>query len=144
MKHVAMLSFWVLLAFFLMLNHEKIPTSPPDAKVNSEISELLELHNKQRLTRGRKALVIDEELCKYAQKHAEFMARKNKLVHSDLSGIKFRVAGENIAWGQKTAEDVVNSWMWSPSHKANILRSEYKKVGFGITESRYWCVVFGG
>lgn len=113
--------------------------------------KLLKLHNEERTTRGYKPLVLDNKLCEYAQKHANYMAKNNKLVHSSMSNLQkvnkdSGSVGENIAWGQETEESVVSSWMWSPMHRWNILGSSYKKVGFGLAKDskgrNYWCVVF--
>lgn len=120
-------------------------------KFNKSQIFLLELHNKERKIRKIEQLVLDEDLCTYAQKHAETMANKNSLYHSKMSNLMkasngASLVGENIAWGQKTEEEVVNSWMWSPMHKLNILGKNYKKVGFGLAKNKdgkvYWCTVF--
>lgn len=111
---------------------------------------LLELHNKERKNKKIEELKLDKDLCEYAQKHAENMASKDSLYHSKMSELikysKSNNVGENIAWGQETEKDVVNSWMWSPLHKWNILGKDYKKVGFGIAKDKdgliYWCTVF--
>lgn len=46
-------------------------------------------------------------------------------------GISYRTCGENIAWGQKSPEEVVTAWMNSPGHRANILNANYTKLGVG-------------
>lgn len=112
--------------------------------------KLLENHNKERISRGYKALQINKDLSTYAQNHAEKMARKETLEHSSMKDLakvlNSNSVGENIAWGQKDEEEVVNSWMWSPGHRWNILGSDYSKVGFGTKADKdgkiYWCVVF--
>ena len=71
--------------------------------------------------------------------------------HSKMSdlikvNLETNLVGENIDWGQKDEESVVDSWMWSPLHRWNILGSGYRKVGFGLIEDKekrkYWCAVF--
>lgn len=113
--------------------------------------KLLELHNKFRLEKGYEPLILDKNLCKYAENHVKKMVEKNSLYHSKMSDLRKvnpenNLVGENIAWGQKDEESVVNSWMWSPTHRWNILGSGYKKVGFGLIEDKekrkYWCAVF--
>jgi len=112
--------------------------------------KLLENHNKERVSRGYKALQMNESLCKYAKNHAEKMAREENLEHSSMKDlakvIDSNSVGENIAWGQKDEDEVVNSWMWSPGHRWNILGSDYEKVGFGTKADKngkiYWCAVF--
>lgn len=132
-------------------NPGKQNESPIRKKAFEEFqTRLLECHNKERESRGYKPLEIDRELCGYAQMHAEYMAGNDLMVHSSISKIMKMAnsssAGENIAWGQKDEESVVNSWMWSPGHRWNILGSSYKRAGFGMKEDRngrkYWCVVF--
>lgn len=112
-------------------------------------SKLLSLHNKQRELRGRTSLTIDNYLEKYAQKHAEWMASKHNLQHSDISVLmgKYHAAGENIAWNQEDELEVVNAWMKSPGHRENIMNRQFSKVGFGVAQagdgSLFWCTVFG-
>ena len=50
-------------------------------------------------------------------------------------GISYNRAGENIAIGQRTPSQVVQEWMDSPGHKANILSSSYNKIGVGVVEN---------
>ena len=52
-------------------------------------------------------------------------------------GISYRTAGENIAMGYSTAEAVVNAWMNSESHRANILNGTYTQIGVGEAGG-YW------
>ena len=49
-----------------------------------------------------------------------------------ICGVKFMGAGENIAWGQRSPEEVMNGWMNSSGHRANILNSSFKKNRCGI------------
>jgi uncharacterized protein YkwD len=61
-------------------------------------------------------------------------------------GIQFSYAGENIAAGQRTPQEVVNSWMNSPGHRANILNRNYTKIGVGYASGgeygTYWTQMF--
>lgn len=147
-----------LLSCFVLLGcssiKKEILNQPNDPIVKEEFNKsqilLLELHNRERKNKGIEELKIDKKLCEYAQKHAENMVAKNSLYHSKMVELmkesKSRLVGENVAWGQKTEEDVVNSWMWSPMHRWNILGKSYTRVGFGMAKnddgSIYWCVVF--
>lgn len=149
-KYLIFFIFFVVILTFIQANfvYSSIKTSVVEKQT---INKLLEIHNKERVSRGYKPLVLDKNLCAYAQKHASYMAEKNILVHSSMSNLQkanedANVVGENIAWGQETEEDVVSSWMWSPGHRWNILGSSYKRVGFGMkldkNSRKYWCVVF--
>ena len=60
-------------------------------------------------------------------------------------GLSYRPSGENIARGQKTAKEVVEDWMNSPAHRANILRPEFTRICIGIHgygDSKYWVQEF--
>jgi uncharacterized protein YkwD len=115
----------------------------------ADLQALLDLHNKERDSKGLEPFVLDNYLSQYAQGHAEWMAKKNRMVHSDISDLvgKYRLAGENIAWNQKDEPAVVDAWMHSRPHKANILNKNFTKVGFGMARNSkgqpYWCTNFG-
>lgn len=112
-------------------------------------TKLLELHNKQRKSKGSKPLRMNANLNAYAQKWAETMVKRNSMKHSSMSDLSTAAGtstvAENIAWGQENEESVVNSWMWSPGHRWNIL-GDYTDVGFGMAKDKdgrpYWCTVF--
>ena len=63
-----------------------------------------------------------------------------------ICGVKFMGAGENIAWGQRSPEEVMNGWMNSSGHRANILNSSFKKIGVvyyvGANGRTYWTQLF--
>jgi uncharacterized protein YkwD len=120
-------------------------------KYNQSQLLLLDLHNKQRKSKSKKELILDENLCKYAQQHAQKMAKKDSLYHSSMSSLikvneGAKTVGENIAYGQSTEEKAMKDWMNSTGHRWNILSKEYLKVGIGSAEDQsgkiYWCVVF--
>lgn len=111
---------------------------------------ILNLHNQERTNRSVSVLVLDPSLAKYAQAHAEWMAKNNNMQHQSLGKIMqgWRTAGENIAMGQQSEKEVVKDWMNSSGHRANILNRNYTHVGFGVDQSTngslYWCAVFAG
>lgn len=60
-------------------------------------------------------------------------------------GISYRTAGENIAYGQRTPKQVVDGWMNSSGHRANILNSSYTQIGVGyVPNGHYWTQMFIG
>ncbi len=114
---------------------------------------LLHLHNENRLNHGLNFLKLNPDLCVYAQKHAEKMAKNQRMYHSNLNQVEkinpqknWNSIGENVAWGQESENIVVNDWMQSPGHRWNILTSSFKEVGFGLAKDskgrNYWCAVF--
>lgn len=88
------------------------------------------------------------ELYYRAQDHARWMAKWDRLQHSDLKGFSLNYLGENIAWNQENEEQVVRDWMNSRGHRANIQNSRFTDVGFGYATNDqgepYWCAIFGG
>jgi uncharacterized protein YkwD len=157
MKKIAFLSLWFLFALFVLFENRETIFKPsqnlPHKKAeiwSEEQNDLLKLHNEHRKSHGAVFFEMDEALCTYAQKHAEYMAKKGRLVHSSMSELQdfcgANVVGENIAWGQENPNSAVSGWMWSPMHRWNILGSSYRKVGFGVKKDddgrKYWCAVF--
>lgn len=152
MNKKAIIFFWTVFAVFVVgkhgCQHDIIAKQLPNLR--QEQTELLDLHNKERKSRGLEELKLDEDLCLYAQRHAEHMASKQNLSHSSMSKLQSASGagrvGENIACGQETEEQVMKSWMGSSGHKRNILSSQYKHVGFGLKKDKegriYWCTVF--
>ena len=60
-------------------------------------------------------------------------------------GITYRTAGENIAYGYKTAQSVMDGWMDSSGHRANILNASYSRIGVGyVSNGNYWTQWFAG
>jgi uncharacterized protein YkwD len=62
------------------------------------------------------------------------------------NGVKYILAGENIAFGQRTPQIVVDAWMNSPGHQANILGPEFGRLGVGVAiddrGALYWAQSF--
>lgn len=123
-------------------------------KPSIDLDLLIELHNKARSNKTwfKKPTLLYKniKLTSYAQNHADWMSRKNSLTHSnikDIIDLGFSSVAENIAWGQATAERVMDSWLWSIGHRANIMSFSYDQIGCGISWDKnnrpYWCVVFG-
>jgi uncharacterized protein YkwD len=63
-------------------------------------------------------------------------------------GITYKTAGENIAMGQKTPQEVMTAWMNSEGHRKNILNSSFTEIGIGIAKDKngrlYWTQMFIG
>lgn len=132
----------------------------PSEDVNSEISafekEVVALTNAERSKQGLKALEMDTELSKVAGIKSQDMKDKNYFDHTSPTygspfdmmksfGIDYSAAGENIAMGQTTPQQVVTSWMNSEGHRANILSSNFTHIGVGHVESgNYWTQMFIG
>lgn len=121
---------------------------------SSAASEVVRLTNSARSQNGYAALVEDGALSEAAAVRAREIARSfshtrpsGASFSSALSesGVSYLRAGENIASGQKSASEVVNAWMNSPGHRANILNSSYSRIGsasVNIDGTLYWVQIF--
>jgi uncharacterized protein YkwD len=104
-------------------------------------SDVVKWTNHQHVKAGCKALKVNNDLIRAARDHSAWMARTGKFSHVGNGGSTFdariRKAGysqpsaENIAWGYRSGADVVNAFMKSPGHRANILNCASRSVGVG-------------
>lgn len=118
--------------------------------------EVVELTNVERQKHGLAPFQIDEALSKVARVKSEDMAKQNYFSHNSPTygspfdmmkqfGISYRTAGENIAMGQRSPQEVVNAWMNSEGHRANILNSNFTHIGVGhASNGNYWTQQFIG
>lgn len=127
-----------------------------DSTVSSYEKEVVRLVNLERTSRGLKALEQDWQLTRVARYKSEDMKDNSYFSHTSPTygspfnmmknfGISYRTAGENIARGQKTSAAVVNAWMNSSGHRANILNSSFTHIGVGyVASGNYWTQMFIG
>ena len=128
----------------------------PDSTVSSYESEVIRLVNEERQANGLPALKTDWELSRVARYKSKDMADKKYFSHTSPTygspfemmkafGISYRSAGENIAKGQRTPKEVVNAWMNSAGHRANILNKSFTTIGVGyVADGNYWTQMFIG
>ena len=119
-----------------------IPERSASAVNQSFVDKVLELTNLERSKLGLSALISNSQLATAAAKHTENMAVQDFFSHTGkdgssmgsritATGYKFSNAAENIAAGSSTPEAVINSWMNSSGHRANILNPNLKEIGIG-------------
>ncbi|BFH14655.1 CAP domain-containing protein [Paenibacillus melissococcoides] len=117
-------------------------------------SQVVDLVNKERAKAGLNPLQSDEKLTKVAMIKAQDMYNNNYFDHQsptlgspfDLmkaQGVQYRTAGENIAKGQRTPEEVMNAWMNSEGHRQNILNPNYTAIGVAYYNGE-WVQEFTG
>ena len=139
--------------------------SQDQAQLTRFINKVVELTNSERAKAGVKPVTLDDELSKAAQLQVKDLAENDFFSHTSPSGTTlakrldqagyddYRTAGENIAAGQITPEQVVQEWMNSSGHRANLLSSDYTEIGVGyyflandtgdVNYNRYWAQAFG-
>lgn len=125
-----------------------------DNKVSEYENEVIRLVNEIRRENGLPTLTYDWELARVARYKSQDMRDNRYFSHTspvygspfDMIknfGISYRGAAENIAKGQRTPQAVVNAWMNSSGHRANILNSSYNKIGVGyVSDGNYWTQMF--
>jgi len=119
-------------------------------------NEVIRLVNEQRAKNGLKSLTANWELSRVARYKSQDMVDNRYFSHTSPTygtpfqmiksfGISFRTAGENIAYGQRTPQAVVNAWMNSNGHRANILNASYTQIGVGyVANGHHWTQMFIG
>ncbi len=131
-------------------------TTPPDNVNKSMAEQILALVNAERKKAGVDPLTLSTEVSSVAQVKSDDMAKNGYFDHNSPTygspftmlsdfGVTYRTAGENIAKGQQTPEAVMNAWMNSSGHKANILSPNFKQLGVGYSAnngSPVWVQMF--
>lgn len=123
----------------------------------SYIEQVVKLVNQERAKEGLGALAVSqpaEAAALVRAKEIESSFSHTRPNGSSFStalseqGARYRSSGENIAWGQKSPEQVMEGWMNSPGHRANILNSKFTAIGVGYYRSaagvNYWTQLFIG
>jgi uncharacterized protein YkwD len=131
------------------------PSTKAAARVASSIAEqVVNLVNEERSSAGCKPLGEESHLTKAAQDYSDDMSARNFFSHTNPEGVTFdqriknagnpKPGAENIAKGQTSAAQVMDSWMNSEGHRANILNCSLTKIGVGFTKAgNYWVQDFG-
>ncbi len=127
---------------------------PPRSQDSSLAGQVIDLVNSERADAGCSPVSNESHLAAAAQGHSDDMSARNYFSHTTPEGTTFdqriRAAGydkpgaENIAKGQSNAAKVMDAWMNSEGHRANILNCKLKKIGVGVnTKGMYWTQNFG-
>lgn len=135
---------------------QKVTIPSFDAQKSIE-NQVIQLTNNERAKHGLKPLAANWELSRIARYKSADMRDKNYFSHTSPTygspfdmirsfGLTYRSAGENIAAGQTTPEQVVQAWMNSEGHRQNILNPSYTQIGVGYvkggSQRYYWTQMF--
>lgn len=116
--------------------------------------QVVALVNEQRAANGLQPLTLSSALSNAARAKSQDMHDNHYFAHESPTygspfemltsfGISYRAAGENIAMGYATPEAVMNAWMNSSGHRANILNASYTQIGVGyVADGNYWTQEF--
>lgn len=123
--------------------------------MHAYVLRVVELVNEERAKAGLNPLTLETNITAAAQVRAVETEQSFSHTRPDgrhfstalkEAGVTYRGAGENIAWGQKTPEQVMNGWMNSAGHRANILNEKFTSIGVGYYQNangvNYWSQLF--
>jgi uncharacterized protein YkwD len=108
------------------------------------VNRIVVLVNARRAAAGLRPLIVSPCATRFAAPWTTRMAATNTLVHQSLAPIlrcPARGAGENIAYGNVSADQMMTMWMNSPGHRANILNRTFTRIGVGAVRTssgRWW------
>lgn len=129
------------------------PSAP--APADDAAARVVELVNSERAKAGCAPLKANEKLTEAARAHSQDMADHRNMSHTgsdgsgpgeriERAGYEWRTYGENVAYGYRTPESVMDGWMSSPGHKRNILNCSFEEIGVGLAQpGDYWTQTFG-
>lgn len=135
---------------------EPSQTTQTTSALSAYEQKVVDLTNQERAKNGIAALKVDTALSKVAREKSLDMSKNGYFSHTSPTygspfdmmkqfGISYQYAGENIAMGQRTPEEVVQAWMNSEGHRKNILSANFNYIGVGYVESgNYWTQMFIG
>ncbi len=127
-----------------------------ESTVSSYELEVIRLVNEIRQQNGLRPLAANWELSRVARYKSQDMRDNGYFSHNSPTygtpfqmlsafGLSYRTAGENIAKGYASPQAVVNGWMNSSGHRANILNASYTQIGVGyVSGGNYWTQLFIG
>ncbi|RXJ00427.1 hypothetical protein DS745_12040 [Anaerobacillus alkaliphilus] len=124
------------------------------AGISDAAAKVIELTNAERRKNGLPDYQADAQLSGVAKVKSDDMQQNNYFSHTSPThgspfdmirdhGVSYRSAGENIAQGQRTPEQVVQAWMNSEGHRKNIMSADFTHIGVGYNENgHYWTQMF--
>ncbi|MEU8871318.1 CAP domain-containing protein [Streptomyces javensis] len=130
-------------------------SAAPAGSPSADQQEVVDLVNSERSKAGCEPLTVNEKLTKAAQDHSEDMAAHSNMSHTgsdgsspgdriERAGYSWSSYGENVAYGYDSPKSVMEGWMNSSGHKANILNCDFKEIGVGLAQpGNYWTQDFG-
>ena len=119
--------------------------------------QVAQMVNEERDKAGLAPLKMNWEVSRTARYKSQDMIDKRYFAHQSPTygspfnmmesfGIRFSAGGENIAYGQRTPTEVMQAWMDSPGHRANIMSAVYNEIGVGAAKAAngtlYWTQLF--
>ncbi len=148
LQHDALIAYLVI-AFLMLVVSKTFPKNLSNnilgKATDIKIEALVDQTNKVRVERGLKPLIYNEQLATAAESKAKHMFINNYWAHFSPNGdspwdfiksaqYEYEYAGENLAKNFMFSSNVVDAWMNSPTHRENLLRPEFREVGFAVVD----------
>ena len=115
--------------------------APAAARPTTAETSVIRTVNQVRAQHGLRRLAVDYRLERAARRHSTAMIRSGSFAHGAVArrlaavGVRGRIYGENLAWGigsSATPAAIVQMWLGSPAHRANLLRPGFRRIGIGL------------
>ncbi len=148
LRHKALTAYAVAIVLVKVVVSGLLLAYPgPSATANLTPANVIDYTNRARQTSKVQALATNQTLMAAAQQKAADMMTKGYFAHISptkvtpwywfqRAGYKYSSAGENLAMDFSTAEDVVEAWLASPSHRKNLLNAKYKDIGVAVVSGK--------
>ena len=112
------------------------------AEILTIADEILQIVNNHRLSIGENTLETNTLATNLANEHTEYMIAQNDISHDDFNQRSDRLideenatrTGENVAYGQRSAQQVMTAWLNSPGHRKNI-EGDFTHIGIGVVKN---------
>ena len=151
MKHLSVPVYIVFIGLFIAgCGSFPDSTGPTQSAQPQAAQDFVRLVNEHRVSIGLRPLEWDSDVAAAALFHSEDMRSRNYFSHIDPEGnepwdrlndqgVLYNAAAENIARGQRSGEQVLQTWLNSSGHRANIENGDYTHHGVGyVEEGNYW------
>ncbi|MEJ3744182.1 CAP domain-containing protein [Actinomycetes bacterium KLBMP 9797] len=133
------------------------PAAGTGTTQSADENEVVEITNRERAEGGCGTVTVNAKLATAARQHSQDQAEHNNMSHTGSDGSSpwdrteragyTNAIGENVAMGYRTPAAVMDGWMNSSGHRANILNCDAKAIGVGLAYasdgSPYWTQIFG-
>ncbi len=131
-----------------------VAAAPPGEPISAIEQQVVDMVNAERAKKGAAPLTVNYSLMEAAWVHNEHMVEIDRICHqgcgdgdpgSRIAATGYRAAtwGENVAMGYPSAAAVMEGWMGSTGHRANILSKNFTDIGVAHSSNHYWTQVFG-
>ena len=131
----------LLFLFLTLLPLTATAANPDEAALSSEL--IIQRTNQERISRNLPSLTVSEKLSLAAYAKAQHILQRQYFSHEGWEGFirqagySYCSAGENLGLNHTDAGEVVDAWMMSPSHRANLLKRRYNEIGVAIVRGNY-------